>query len=79
MCDSLTINCYIYLRQLLFVELIQRQLDRADGVEQVAVALQTSLGGGGLLSVLMSCRSSNSHTYLRTVLALILTALQIVL
>ena len=35
----------IHLRHLLFVELIQRQLDRTDGVEQIAVALQTIPGG----------------------------------
>ena len=43
----MTISHHIHPRQLLFVELIQRQLDRADGVEQIAVALQTSLGGDG--------------------------------
>ena len=46
-CDSLTFSSHIYPRQLLFVELIERQLDRADGVEQIAVALQASLGGDG--------------------------------
>ena len=47
MCDPLTINCRIYPRQLLFIELIERQPDRVDGVEQIAVALQASLGGDG--------------------------------
>ena len=47
MCDSLTINCHIHLRQLLFIELVYGQLDWTDGVEQVAVALETSLGGDG--------------------------------
>ena len=46
-CDSLTLSRHIYLRQLLFVELVQRQLNRTDGVEQIAVALQASLGGDG--------------------------------
>ncbi len=45
LCDSLMLNCHIHLRQLLVVELVEGQLDRADGVEQIAVALQTSLGG----------------------------------
>ena len=45
LCDSLTFSCHIHLRHLLFVELIQRQLDRTDGVEQIAVALQTIPGG----------------------------------
>ena len=43
LCDSLTLNCHIHLRQLLVVELVEGQLDRTDGVEQIAVALQTSL------------------------------------
>ena len=44
-CDSLALSCHIHLRQLLVVELVKGQLDRADGVEQVAVALQTIPGG----------------------------------
>ena len=46
-CDPLALSCHIHLRQLLVVELVKGQLDRADGVEQVAVALQTGLGGDG--------------------------------
>ena len=46
-CDSLTLSRRIHLRQLLFVELVEGQLDWTDGVEQVAVALQTSPGGDG--------------------------------
>ena len=46
-CDSLTFSRHVHLRQLLFVELIERQLDWTDGVEQVAVALQTIPGGDG--------------------------------
>ncbi len=44
MYDPPTLSCHIYLRQLLFVELIQRQLDRTDGVEQVTVAPQGASG-----------------------------------
>ena len=47
LCDSLTFSCHIHLRHLLFVELIQRQLDRTDGVEQIAVALQSVSRGDG--------------------------------
>ena len=79
MCDPLTFRCHVYPRLLLFVELIQRQLNRTDGVEQIAVALQTALVVTVVLSVLMSRRSSSSHTYLRTVLALIRTVLPMVL
>ena len=43
----MTFSRRVHLRQLLFVELIQSQLDRTDGVEQIAVALQASLGGDG--------------------------------
>ncbi len=40
-CDSLTLSRHIYLCQLMFVELIQRQLDRADGVAQISVAFNS--------------------------------------
>ena len=43
----MTFSRHVHLRQLLFVELIERQLDWTDGVEQVAVALQTIPGGDG--------------------------------
>lgn len=41
LCDSLTFSCHIHLRHLLFVELIQRQLDRTDGVAQISVAFNS--------------------------------------
>ena len=41
----MTFSRRVHLRQLLVIELIQSQLDRTDGVEQIAVALQASLGG----------------------------------
>ena len=44
LCDSLTLSHRIHLRQLLFVELIERSLDRADGVQQTAVVLKAGLG-----------------------------------
>ena len=47
LCDSLMLNCHIHLRQLLVVELVEGQLDRADGVEQIAVALQSVSRGDG--------------------------------
>ena len=47
LCDSLTLSHYIHLRQLLFIELVEGQLDGTDGVEQIAIALQTGLGGDG--------------------------------
>ena len=47
LCDPLTLSCRVHLRQLLFVELVNHQLDRADGLEQIAAALQASLGGDG--------------------------------
>ena len=43
----LTLSRHIHLRQLLLVELVEGQLDWADGVEQIAVALQTDPGGDG--------------------------------
>ena len=43
----MTFSRRVHLRQLLVIELIQSQLDRTDGVEQIAVALQASLGGDG--------------------------------
>ena len=46
-CDSLALSCHVHLRQLLVVELIQCQLDRTDGVEQIAVALQSVSRGDG--------------------------------
>ena len=68
-CGSLTLSCRIHLRQLLGVELIQHQLDLADGAEQIAAALQSSLGGNG-------CALCTDG---RTVLALIRTALPMAL
>ena len=44
-CDSLTFDRHTYLRQLLLVELVEHQLDQADGAEQIAAALRSILGG----------------------------------
>lgn len=44
--DSLRFDCYIHLRQLLLIELIKRQPDRADGVEQIAATPRSILDDG---------------------------------
>lgn len=42
LCDSMTLDFHIHLRQLLFVALTKLQLNQTDGVGQIVIALQIS-------------------------------------
>lgn len=77
--NSLTFDCCIHPLQLLLIELIERQLDQANGAEQIAVALRPFLGDGCWVLYVDGLPFLHPIAYLRTVFLLIRTALPLVL